>query len=378
MEINVLKSQRNIAQYVIFIACAVAFASFNQTVQADSITLKSAVRLVGDTKAITLADIAAIDGPDAAKFATLPVLTITDTTAAVEINVKDVRNALDKAGVNWGLVNLSGRSVIVRPSRDGSTAPPIAMKPVSISNHAEKPRAEAAQPVSADVIAAQNTIRGEIAKFVVTGLHVDSRSVRLGFDDADTEFLDAARADVRVEIEPQSSLSSDRIAMTLRLWSDARVQSQRAIGIQVRRLVRSAVVLRDLDKDQTITESDLTITEQWLPPSQASMTVTQVQAIGRAAARRLSAGETLRDNCLRRDALVKRGEQVIVRCLVGGVAISMQAEARADGAEGDTIDLRKPGERDTFRATITGRGQAVVDLRAGEMKPVSTIQASTS
>jgi hypothetical protein len=51
----------------------------------------------------------------------------------------------------------------------------------------------------------------------------------------------------------------------------------------------------------------------------------------------------------------------------------MQAEARADGADGDTIELRKPGERDTFRATITGRGQAVVDLRAGQ-----TLKASNT
>jgi flagella basal body P-ring formation protein FlgA len=136
--------------------------------------------------------------------------------------------------------------------------------------------------------------------------------------------------------------------------------------MQVRLLVRSAVLKRDMEKDQIMAEDDLTVAEQWLPPSQAAMSVSSVQAIGRAAARKLNSGERLRDNSLRRDAMVKRGEQVIVRCLVGGVAISMQAEARTDGAEGDTIELRKPGERDTFRATITGRGQAVVDLRAGQ------------
>jgi flagella basal body P-ring formation protein FlgA len=60
--------------------------------------------------------------------------------------------------------------------------------------------------------------------------------------------------------------------------------------------------------------------------------------------------------------VVERGDRVKVRCLVGGIVIALKAEARADGAEGDTIELRKLGERSTFLATVTGRGEAIVDL----------------
>jgi hypothetical protein len=56
----------------------------------------------------------------------------------------------------------------------------------------------------------------------------------------------------------------------------------------------------------------------------------------------------------------------MVRCLVGGVVISLEAEARTEGAKGDRIELRKLGERDTFMATATGPGAAVIDLSRQE------------
>ena len=52
----------------------------------------------------------------------------------------------------------------------------------------------------------------------------------------------------------------------------------------------------------------------------------------------------------------------MVRCLVGGVVISLEAEAKSDGAEGEKIELRKLGERDTFLGTVAGPGSALIDL----------------
>ncbi len=76
----------------------------------------------------------------------------------------------------------------------------------------------------------------------------------------------------------------------------------------------------------------------------------------------LKAGDVLKKKHVKRDVLVKRGDRVIVRCLVGGVVISLDAEARSDGAEGDLIELRKLGERATFMARVSGPGAAILDL----------------
>ena len=109
-------------------------------------------------------------------------------------------------------------------------------------------------------------------------------------------------------------------------------------------------------------DADVAEQEQWMPPSQAGLCANRVAAIGRVASRNLKAGDLVRESHIRRNTLIKRGDTVTVRCLVGGAVISLQAEARAVGGEGETIEFRKQGERDAFRATVTSRGEAVVDL----------------
>src|SRR5688572_20749723 len=101
----------------------------------DSITLKHSVRLIGKQAIITLADIANVQGERAAALAELPIATLRDDGAALEIQIQDVRAKLDDAGVNWGQVNLSGRSVVIRPARSADAAPPQAMSAVAIESH---------------------------------------------------------------------------------------------------------------------------------------------------------------------------------------------------------------------------------------------------
>jgi flagella basal body P-ring formation protein FlgA len=87
-----------------------------------------------------------------------------------------------------------------------------------------------------------------------------------------------------------------------------------------------------------------------------------VEAVGRVADTTVKTGQPLKHKHVRRDVLISRGDRVIVRCLVGGVVISMEAEAKDDGAEGERIELRKLGERDTFFGTVTGRGAAIINM----------------
>ena len=76
----------------------------------------------------------------------------------------------------------------------------------------------------------------------------------------------------------------------------------------------------------------------------------------------LKAGDLINKKDVKSEILVNRGDRVIVRCVVGGVVISLEATARSNAAEGEKVELRKLGERDTFMATVTGPGAAIVDL----------------
>jgi flagella basal body P-ring formation protein FlgA len=122
------------------------------------------------------------------------------------------------------------------------------------------------------------------------------------------------------------------------------------------------VLSRDLSRNETVVGADVEQRYQWMSPLQASLHCSAEHAIGRLAAKPLRAGTPLKTKHVRRETLVERGDRVNVRCLVGGVAIALQAEARSSGSEGDVIELRKPGERISFSATVVGRGEAVLNL----------------
>ncbi len=109
-------------------------------------------------------------------------------------------------------------------------------------------------------------------------------------------------------------------------------------------------------------ESDCAVERRWIPPIQASMLCGFVEAVGRIASMQLRAGDVLKKKHVKREVLVSRGDRVMVRCLVGGVVLSLEAEARSNGAEGESVELRKLGERNTFMATIVGPGSAIVNL----------------
>jgi len=334
----------------------------------DTIALRSSVRLRLSADVITLGEIADLEGPAAIALANVPIALSRDVRSVMEIPVRDVRSKLDEAGVHWGKVNLSGRSVVVRAGRDFAAAAPMAMTSLSLDQDQTAKRTSRGEQ-AASALLDQPTVRGSIANLIVSNLHCKADDLRLSFDSDDADILDARLDQTRFEIQPLSNFNSDRIDLTVRLWDSAKVRQSQIVSVRATLRVKAATLAIDVQKDQVIAESDIVETEQWLPLSQASQMVSRVGAVGRMANQRMKAGEVLRDRSTRREMLIKRGELAIVRCLVGGAVISLQAEARTDGAEGEVIEFRKQGERETFRATVTNRGEAVLDLsRRNAMK----------
>lgn len=339
-----------------------AIATTLPTASADTISLRSAVRLPPAAEIITLADVAEIEGEHAGLFKAIEIGKPMDGQA-MEVSVQDVRRCLDAAGVNWSKVNLSGRRVIVRSSRHGQAAPQ-AMVAVALSGAQTDASAAPAEPVAqtADSLLEEPTLRGMIAGLMTSQLQIDPQRLRLTFQAQDGEWLDTPMASARMELQPLGDVAADRVDFAVRTWSDGKVAGSRTIRFNPEVRAPSAVLRRDIHNDQTIAADDVEIREQWFPAGQAYLIADPASCIGRIACRTLKSGQTLRSSQVRRDALVKKGDQVTVRCLVGGVAISLKAQAHGDGAVGEMIEFRKIGERQSFTAMVSGRGEAVLDL----------------
>lgn len=354
-----MTGNRFIIRMTIVVGLALAPAS---PTTGDSIRLCASVRLPAGAAAVRLADVAELEGAEAEQYADLVIAEVADDRL-LEIGIRQVRQRLEEAGVHWGRINLSGRAVVVRPHR--TAAAPTAMTAVSLTAGQaddDRPHRSAAHDLLAAGIIDEPTLRGAIAQYLARGFDVDPKDLRIIFDGADQDLLEESSQTYRIELKLESSLSSDRVTFTVRLWSDGVVTSSRQISLRPMVCTRTAVLGRDVDRGEPIGERDFTITQQWLPPLQAALTCDPAGAVGRLACKKLKAGETLRDKNVRQPTLIERGDRVMVRCLVGGVVISLQAEACADGAAGEAIEFRKLGERDTFLARVTGPGEAVIDL----------------
>ena len=335
---------------------------------ADAIRLKTSVRLPRGADAVRLADIADLDGPEARAFADLVVADVVDPSFPLELHIRRVRALLHEAGAHWGHINLSGKKVVVRPRFAPSSGPPAAMRGDSLVAVRTSPREITGErnPGIDDHLAAAiidaPTLRGELARFIVEALNAPPQRLRLLFDTTDAQTLEASSDDFRFELKPESRAASERVVFTARLWKDGRVADSRQIALRPLVLVDTAVLRREIARDETIDPQDVDVQPRWLAPPQAAIVCSPEGAAGRVASRRLNAGDLLRDKHVRRQTLIQRGDRVAVRCLVGGVVISLQAEACQHGVEGQTIECRKLGERDTFIATVTARGEAVIDL----------------
>ena len=332
---------------------------------ADTITLKGSVRLPPGGSEVRLADIAELAGPDALRYADLVVGALTGGSDPLEIALTHVRQRLTEAGVHWGKVQLTGRRVIVRPPAPGASGPPMAMTPLAIdAAGGSTPRAAALRRQTADAatLLDEGTVRGAVVRRIVKGLGVPAADLRLVFDAHDDELLATPLDGRRFEIQPLSSFTSDRLDLRIRTWSGGRVRDSRTVTVRPLVGVKAVILTREIARHQELLEEDLTLQERWLTPSQADAVCTLVGAVGRNAERRVKAGEVLKKSDLRREMIIERGDRVMVRCLVGGVVIALEAEARGDAAEGDQVELRKLGERETFMAVATGPGSAIVDL----------------
>ena len=354
--------RRRVAR-VQWVGAVIVVAAIASGTAADEILLKGSVRLAAGVDEIRLADIAELIGPRAEEYADTVVARVHDSTGAMEVSVRQVRSALSDAGVHWGKVNLNGSTVIVRPTGPGNTTGPLFMRPAAIKTTVGTPQVVNRDFLEqADDLVMLPTLRGAVARMILAGLGRPPESVRMTFDDRDAAVLDVNLDTYRFEIQPMSNLDSDRVQLSIRAWSDGRVVNRQSLSVRLMVRTQVVVVSRDIRRGHVIHDADCAVERRWMTPIQASTLCGFVEAVGRVTSMPLKAGDVLKKKHVKREVLVKRGDRVMVRCLVGGIVLSLEAEARGNGAEGESIELRKLGERDTFMATIVGPGSAIVDL----------------
>lgn len=394
---------------------------------ADSLILRSAVRARSDDGVVLLRDVAELRGEEIARFAELVVAAVPMGAPAKEIGVEEIRRRLEEAGANWAKIDLEGRRVVVRPRLSEAFEAPRVCAPASVepsksagrtgangagstdddhgaasSSSASSggangspgsiaagaarnadgapsveprrfdptrgPRRSAAEPVLAAAVIGEHSVRALVLDAMLRELGEEPESLRATFDGLDAATLAEIPTHLRIEIEPIGRIDGDRAEFAVRWWRDGRVERRTNLSAfpEVARI--AAVAARDLRKGDRPGDADLTSAICWLPPADRARVVRPGAAGGRALAIGLRAGEPLLDSRLEKQLLVKRGDRIIVRSIVGSLAVSVDAVAQSDGREGELIECVRVGtsgrSKSSFNALVTARGEAVV-VQAG-------------
>ncbi|MCB9838827.1 MAG: flagellar basal body P-ring formation protein FlgA [Phycisphaeraceae bacterium] len=311
------------------------------------ITLNPTARIAPGDPAL-LRDVAALEGEPARALAATVVHT--SAAAGFTVSVADVRAALTKQDANWGRLALRGSTCEVRV---GDRA---------VRRVADETPAETA-PAVVDLAGVQ-TVLTRLARLVARMFGVDNENLRLRFDERDEALLSRPVTErTRVEIQPASTASSSRMAFIVWIYEgeDPEPVSQNVrVDVLLRRPVVSAT--RELRPGEAIAEGDLVEAQQWIAPDGSVPIAGARQALGMRAKRKIAAGSTIRADQLEPPIACERGDLVKVHCVSGGIVVKAWARALGKALEGEHVELRMTGSEKTFRARMTGRGVAVMDL----------------
>ena len=189
-----------------------------------------------------------------------------------------------------------------------------------------------------------------------------------GFGDAGSLLISTDRDLRTLHVEPAAG---DELAV-LRMSADARsgrfdiafelpgagARRLRVTGTAVE-TVETAILTRALARGEVVRPSDVVLERR--PKAEASGdTVVAEQAVGLAVKRALRSGQVLRSGDLARPEVVQRSETVTIVYEVPGILLTMRGKALEPGAAGDLINVLNVQSNRTVQATVTGPGRVTI------------------
>lgn len=327
---------RAIALMLASLCCALAC-------RADSITLRPVLRVDPGTTAITLGQIATLDGPVAQSLADTEVAKLTPESGTwTTVDVAHVRELLKpKKDLDWSLLAIHGLSTQIR--RLDPPKAPVSKEPEPEPEHADS----------------GPNLRLAIVRRLTDIFAVDADHLRLKFDDRDEKTLALSTIGRVVDIQPLGS--GDRIPISVHVYEGDKLVTTATLRVQIEILRHVAIATGALRRGEQLAASDFSTEDRWLPPSEQP--VDPETAAGQAIRQRVNPGEIINQGDLQPPVVVKRGELVMVHCINSSFVVKLTARALSDGRNDEVIQFEtlEPDRRQrrTLVARLSGPGTAI-------------------
>lgn len=290
---------------------------------ADGANVKMVETAVVSSRAVTLGDVASLEGAgvdESARLSGIVVGYVSRRDEGVTVSAPAVREALADAGVNLAEVTVTGASaarVVLTTGKFDSTA-------------------------MADAI-----------RVYLQGID-PRKSWRVS--EIEMNFT-AAAGIVPVVTEAHPRDVAGRVRFEVR---DSRDLSKTA-GHAFATISRSAQVVvakRSIPGGRNISERDVEVA--YVDGREAGGSVTDLSdCLGRKTLVTVRAGDVLRHGYLKSETLVKRGDEIVLEVSSGAIVVSVRTSALENASSGDVVRLRRLGGREEYLGKVVGPGRAV-------------------
>ena len=322
---------------------------------ADSIVLKRSIRMRHADSRITLADIAMLEGDQAHRYAGVVLDRFEDRSRPMRISVQQVSDALDRAGVNWARIELSGGTAVVRPysGADVTQQDPEACVPLELEGAQarsgvdgaplEGPIATTELPIlSIDPhdIVNEDSPRGLIATRLADLWRNNEKSVRIHLQTTRTGLLDEKGLRPRVSLLGRIKNGTARFKVVMEGEGVIEVEA----CLEVERLAHRART--DLPRGHRVSHTDFESRTEWVRLAEERNLHAGLDII---------LGGTLDRNVksempfVTRDFVptIQRNDPIRVRSGSSGFNLTLDCVSLEDGHIGDTIQVKPdvPGAR---------------------------------
>lgn len=315
---------------------------------------------------VRLREVAELQGP-LAEFYADTVVHRFGADAEARLSMESVRRTLTEAGVNWGLVSLTGYA--------SCRLHHLADEPRRVERVPAEATPVVVNPRGAVSVDQAGTLRALVTAKIAQLAGVPAEELRITFSERDVAALRRSTLGSRFEIEPRGE-AIGRLPLVIRRYERDEVVETLSISADVERRATVVVATRSIGRGDRFTKDNVALREVFLRDDRGQPITDLDLVLGQTAASLLREGHVLYPPAVESPLMVRRGELITVRCISGGLAIRTVARAGADGHLNDVIEVRNESTRQTYTAAVTGPREVTIQL--GGASVAAAVQQSAN
>ncbi len=330
-----------IATLMCALVCSQALGS-DSTSTVTTVSLKSTVRLAQEDETLTIGDLAVITGPQAKALEALTIETTKPIASGqwTEIKIGTLRELVEQSSViNAGSVVFVGTDISITRRRESAVSVPNLPSTSFKANTYEGP-----------------ILQDHIEQWIYTRLRTQADATRLKFEKRDTKLLNTPTGERVVEITETGR--SGKVHLRVAIYAGDRIIADTTlrVGVELQRSVR--VATRQIRRREVIDTNMCIVEMRWLSPVLAI--ADPKASLGLESKTTINPGEIILGSMLTQRILVKRGQLVSAKSLVGQAIVTKTVRALESGQMGDLIELESKDHKSHFTARIAGPGRVVI------------------